>query len=76
MDLDVKLQVLGIASNAWVAAWGFLIGWIRQFCGPHSMIHLSARSVPFYVQFPPSEPHLQTPSLYEDEDEDVRKKLT
>jgi hypothetical protein len=74
MDLDVKLQVLGIASNAWVAAWDFLFGWVRQFRGPHFMIHLSARSLPSYFQFPPSEPHLQTPSLYEDED--VRKKLT
>jgi hypothetical protein len=53
MDLDVKLQVLGIASDAWVAAWDFLFGWFRQFRGPHSMIQLSARSLPSYFQFPP-----------------------
>jgi hypothetical protein len=25
MNLDVELQVLGIASDAWVAAWDFLV---------------------------------------------------
>ena len=49
MDLDVKLRVLGIATDAWVAAWDFLV--LKHLVSPSLSLSLSLCLEPLHVSY-------------------------